>query len=136
MAEQMNGIEPASEFSGIIGNNFREGPDTRIEFSEVVAHPEYGTGTEYDIAVLWTSSPVQMGEKVQSIYLPDSNQWFNIEEIQAMGWRATSYSDIFQISPKEKSGIDKSVERGRQSPFEITRSSINSVKTSILPHVV
>ncbi|GFX48815.1 uncharacterized protein TNCV_901971 [Trichonephila clavipes] len=40
--------------------------------------------------------------------------------------------DIFQISPKEKSGIDKSGERGDQSPLEMTPSSKNSVKTSIL----
>ncbi|GFY62019.1 chymotrypsin-like elastase family member 2A [Trichonephila inaurata madagascariensis] len=85
-----NGVEPASAFYGIVGNNLREGPDTRIEFSEVAAHPEYGTGAEYDIAVLRTSSPVQMGEKIQSICLPDSNQQFKIEQIQAMGWGATS----------------------------------------------
>ncbi|GFV72181.1 hypothetical protein TNCV_3278361 [Trichonephila clavipes] len=30
--------------------------------------------------------------------------------------------DIFQISPKEKSRIDKSEERGGQSPLEMTRS--------------
>ncbi|GFU90688.1 hypothetical protein TNCV_4973301, partial [Trichonephila clavipes] len=37
------------------------------------------------------------------------------------------------ISPKEKSGIDNSVESGGQSPLQMTRSSKNSVKTSILP---
>ncbi|GFW31578.1 uncharacterized protein TNCV_4420111 [Trichonephila clavipes] len=35
---------------------------------------------------------------------------------------------IFQISPKEKSGIDKSGERVGQSPLEMTRSSKNLVK--------
>ncbi|GFW22290.1 hypothetical protein TNCV_1430441 [Trichonephila clavipes] len=40
--------------------------------------------------------------------------------------------DIFQISPKEKSGIDKLSECGGLSPFEMTQSSQISVKTSIL----
>ncbi|GFQ68805.1 serine protease 33 [Trichonephila clavata] len=94
-----NGVAPASAFYGIVGNNLREGPDTRIEFSEVAAHPDYGTGEEYDIAVLRTSSPVQMGEKIQSICLPDSNQQLNIEQIQAMGWGATS--NAAREAPKE-----------------------------------
>ncbi|GFU43653.1 enteropeptidase [Nephila pilipes] len=85
-----NGVEPASAFYGIVGNNLREGPDTRIQFSEVEAHPNYGTGTEYDIAVLRISSPVQMGEKIQSICLPESNQELEIDVLQAMGWGATS----------------------------------------------
>ncbi|GFU23434.1 hypothetical protein TNCV_4447431 [Trichonephila clavipes] len=40
--------------------------------------------------------------------------------------------DIFQIPPRRKSGIDKSREHGGQSPLEMTRSSKNSIKTSIL----
>ncbi|GFT59245.1 hypothetical protein TNCV_3891891 [Trichonephila clavipes] len=37
--------------------------------------------------------------------------------------------DIFQISPKEQFGIEKSVECGGPSPLELTRSSRNSVKS-------
>ncbi|GFR11293.1 hypothetical protein TNCT_648001 [Trichonephila clavata] len=44
--------------------------------------------------------------------------------------------EIFQISPKEKSGVDETGERGGQSPLEMTRLSKDSVKTSILSHDV
>ncbi|GFT97460.1 hypothetical protein TNCV_1628811 [Trichonephila clavipes] len=40
--------------------------------------------------------------------------------------------DIFQISPKRKILNNKSGKRVGQSPLEMTRSSKNSVKTSIL----
>ncbi|GFQ78322.1 hypothetical protein TNCT_410641 [Trichonephila clavata] len=40
---------------------------------------------------------------------------------------------FYQMSLKEKSGIDKFGERGGQSPLEMTRSSKNLVKTFYCP---
>ncbi|GFT52149.1 chymotrypsin-like elastase family member 2A, partial [Nephila pilipes] len=85
-----NGVEPATAFYGIVGNIRREGPETRIQFSEVAAHPRYGTGSEYDIAVFRTTSPVEMGDRIQAICLPRAGRDFDFVYVQAMGWGATS----------------------------------------------
>ncbi|GFX90716.1 chymotrypsin-like elastase family member 2A [Trichonephila clavipes] len=85
-----DGVEPGSAFYGIVGNIRREGPETRIQFSEVAAHPRYGTNSEYDIAVLRTTSPVEMGGNIQAICLPRAEREFDFVYIHAMGWGATS----------------------------------------------
>ncbi|GIY83615.1 mite allergen Der p 3 [Caerostris darwini] len=85
-----NGVEPATAFYGIIGNIRREGPETRIQFLEVVAHPEYGTGAECDIALLRLSSPVEMNERIQQICIPQAGSSFDLVYIKAMGWGVTS----------------------------------------------
>ncbi|XP_055943505.1 transmembrane protease serine 9-like [Argiope bruennichi] len=85
-----NGVEPATSFYGIIGNTNREGPETRIQFREVAAHPQYGNVREYDIAVFRVSSPVEMTDLIQSICLPESGKNFDLLYVQAMGWGRTS----------------------------------------------
>ncbi|GFY41941.1 chymotrypsin-like elastase family member 2A [Trichonephila inaurata madagascariensis] len=85
-----DGVEPGSAFYGIVGNIRREGPETRIQFSEVAAHPRYGTNSEYDIAVLRTTSPVEMGGNIQAVCLPRAGREFDLVYIHAMGWGATS----------------------------------------------
>ncbi|GFX78239.1 hypothetical protein TNCV_5135861 [Trichonephila clavipes] len=47
-------------------------------------------------------------------------------------WRLFLKETFFRYPQSEKFGIDKSGERGGQSPLEMIRSSRNSVKTSIL----
>ncbi|XP_054711271.1 testisin-like [Uloborus diversus] len=84
------GAEPATAFYGIIGNNRREGPDTRISFSEVAAHPRYGEGSEYDIAVFRTTEPVEYTERIQPICLPVMGREFEDQKVQAVGWGVTS----------------------------------------------
>ncbi|XP_035206243.1 transmembrane protease serine 9-like isoform X2 [Stegodyphus dumicola] len=83
-------VEPATAFYGIIGNIRRSGPETRIDFSEVAAHPEYGTGSEYDIAVFRTTQPVEMSETISTICLPTAGRKFEFEPVRAMGWGVTS----------------------------------------------
>ncbi|KAF8763769.1 Transmembrane protease serine 11B like protein [Argiope bruennichi] len=85
-----NGVEPATAFYGIIGNIRREGPETRIQFREVAAHPQYGSGSEYDIAVFRVSSTVEMTDFIQTICLPESGRSFDLVYVQAMGWGVTS----------------------------------------------
>ncbi|KAF8763772.1 Chymotrypsin-like elastase family member 1 [Argiope bruennichi] len=88
-----NVVEPATAFYGIIGNINREGPETRIQFREVAAHPQYGNVREYDIAVFRVSSPVEMTDLIQSICLPESGKNFDLLYVQAMGWGRTSYNN-------------------------------------------
>ncbi|GFT48161.1 hypothetical protein TNCV_1001361 [Trichonephila clavipes] len=47
-------------------------------------------------------------------------------------WGLFLRATFFRYPQKKKSGIDKSGECGGQGPLEMTRSSKNSVKTSIL----
>ncbi|KAF8763770.1 Serine protease 3 like protein [Argiope bruennichi] len=58
-----DGIPPATSFYGIVGNINREGPETRIQFQEVVAHPQF----EFQI---------KLGD----------DRAFDIETVQTMGW--------------------------------------------------
>ncbi|XP_055946480.1 transmembrane protease serine 11D-like [Argiope bruennichi] len=89
-----NVVEPATAFYGIIGNINREGPETRIQFREVAAHPQYkNTASGYDIAVLRVSSPVEMIDLIQFICLPESGKNFDLLYVQAMGWGRTSYNN-------------------------------------------
>ncbi|GFU14704.1 hypothetical protein TNCV_4228621 [Trichonephila clavipes] len=46
-------------------------------------------------------------------------------------WGINPEGENFQVSPKEKSRIDKFWEHGGQSPLKMTQSSKNAVKTSI-----
>ncbi|XP_054711272.1 transmembrane protease serine 9-like [Uloborus diversus] len=86
-----NDVQPASAFYGIIGNIRREGPDTRIEFSEVRPHPQYGDGTsEYDIAVFRTTQPVEYSNNIQRICLPAAGREFEGENVISVGWGVTS----------------------------------------------
>ncbi|GFU22861.1 uncharacterized protein TNCV_4966071 [Trichonephila clavipes] len=51
-------------------------------------------------------------------------------------WGLFLKATLFRYPHRQNSGIDKSGERGGQSPLEMTRSSKNSVKISILSHDV
>nr|XP_042895077.1 transmembrane protease serine 11B-like isoform X2 [Parasteatoda tepidariorum] len=85
-----NTAEPASAFYGIIGNLLREGPQTRLTFSELVAHPQYGSGSENDIAVFRVAERVQTSGLIKPICLPQSGREFENIYVQAIGWGVTS----------------------------------------------
>ncbi|XP_035206270.1 transmembrane protease serine 9-like [Stegodyphus dumicola] len=88
--EYENGVEPATDFFGIVGNIRHKGPETKIEFSEVISHPEYGAGTEYDIAILRIAEPLELSDSISPICLPKAGREFELEYAQAMGWGVTS----------------------------------------------
>ncbi|XP_055943506.1 transmembrane protease serine 9-like [Argiope bruennichi] len=83
-----DGIPPATSFYGIVGNINREGPETRIQFQEVVAHPQFDANQslDNDIAILRMCSPLEMDKWIQPICLPQDDRAFDIETVQTMGW--------------------------------------------------
>ena len=74
-----------------MGTIARDGPDTKIFFSQVVPHPDYQDfgGSEGDIAVLRTIEPVQLNDRIQTICLPEADREFQ-GDVQAVGWGRTS----------------------------------------------
>ena len=94
-----NGAEPASSFYGIVGNIRREGPETRIDFSEVVTHPDYAQsqGETGDIALFRVSEPVPYTDLIRPICLTSAGRDFEKEEVTAVGWGVTSTSTYFWL---------------------------------------
>ncbi|GIY28467.1 chymotrypsin-like elastase family member 2A [Caerostris extrusa] len=91
-ATEVKTVEPATAFYGIIGNIRREGPETRIQFQEVVAHRVWnGSGVRH--ALFRLSSPVEMNERIQQICIPQAGSNFDLVYIKAMGWGVTSNGD-------------------------------------------
>lgn len=69
-----------------MGTIHRDGPDTEVRFTEIVAHSEYGSDTEYDIALMKLAEPVQLNDKVQTICLPTKNSVYEDMTAQVIGW--------------------------------------------------
>lgn len=51
-----------------------------------MAHSEYGSGTEYDIALMRLAKPVEMSDSVQTICLPTKDSMYEDMTAQVMGW--------------------------------------------------
>ncbi|GBM64867.1 Transmembrane protease serine 2 [Araneus ventricosus] len=78
--------EDPKHYNGYAGTLGRDGPDTEIQFSEIIAHTEYGSGTEYDIALMKLKEPVALNDGIQTICLPTKDSLYEDMTAQVIGW--------------------------------------------------
>ncbi|XP_035206197.1 chymotrypsin-C-like isoform X2 [Stegodyphus dumicola] len=78
--------EDPKHYNAYVGTIHRDGPDTEIRFTEIIAHKEYGSGTEYDIALMRLEEPVTLSESVQTICLPTKGSVYEDMTAQVIGW--------------------------------------------------
>ncbi|CAL1287559.1 unnamed protein product, partial [Larinioides sclopetarius] len=78
--------EDPKHYNGYVGTIHRDGPDTEILFSEIIAHTEYGSGTEYDIALMKLKEPVTLNDGIQTICLPTKDSIYEDMNAQVIGW--------------------------------------------------
>lgn len=78
--------EDPKHYNAYVGTINRDGPDNEITFTEIMAHSEYGSGTEYDIALMRLAKPVEMSDSVQTICLPTKDSMYEDMTAQVMGW--------------------------------------------------
>ncbi|XP_054711274.1 trypsin-3-like [Uloborus diversus] len=78
--------EDPKHYNAYVGTIHRDGPDTEILFDEIIAHPEYGSGTEYDIAIMRIRDGVTLNENIQTICLPTKDSMYEDMQAQVIGW--------------------------------------------------
>lgn len=81
-----NEPEDPKYYTGYVGTIHRDGPETQIKFTEIIAHSEYGSDTEYDIALMKLAEPVELNDKVQTICLPTKDSVYEDMTAQVIGW--------------------------------------------------
>lgn len=81
--------EDPKHYTGFVGTLNRDGPEQKIKFNKIVAPPEYGYDTEYDIALMTLSEPVELNDKVQTVCLPSNNSVYENTTAQVVGWGVT-----------------------------------------------
>jgi len=79
-------VEDPKHYKGYVGGIDRDGPAQELLFDEIVAHSEYGSGTEYDIAIMKLQDPAQLDDKVQTVCLPTRDSLYQDMTAQVMGW--------------------------------------------------
>lgn len=57
-----------------------------MRFKEIIAHSEYGSGTEYDIALMRLESPVALTDAAQTVCLPTKDSLYEDMTAQVIGW--------------------------------------------------
>ncbi|XP_015917849.1 chymotrypsin-C isoform X2 [Parasteatoda tepidariorum] len=79
-------VEDPKKYNGYIGTINRDGPDSELLFDEIIAHKEYGSGTEYDIALMKVRTPATLSDNIQTVCLPTKDALFEDMTAQVIGW--------------------------------------------------
>ncbi|UYV78369.1 hypothetical protein LAZ67_16001087 [Cordylochernes scorpioides] len=78
---------PAKSFSAFAGTINRDGPGTKMTFSDVKPHPGYGDDNAHDVAVLTLTEPVNMSSSVTTLCLCGPGCELGTERKDtALGW--------------------------------------------------
>ncbi|GFY41943.1 transmembrane protease serine 2 [Trichonephila inaurata madagascariensis] len=78
--------EDPKHYNAFSGTIHRDGPDTEVKFSEIIAHDKYGSGTEYDIALMKLDKPVTLNDDIQTVCLPTKDSLYEDMTAQVIGW--------------------------------------------------
>ncbi|GFU43657.1 transmembrane protease serine 2 [Nephila pilipes] len=78
--------EEPKHYNAFTGTIHRDGPDTEVKFTEIIAHDQYGSGTEYDIALMKLDKPVSMNDNIQTVCLPTKDSLYEDMTAQVIGW--------------------------------------------------
>ncbi|GIY59620.1 transmembrane protease serine 3 [Caerostris darwini] len=56
--------EDPKHYNAFIGTTNRDGPETEIKFSKIMAHAQYGSGTEFDIVLMKLDKRVTLNDGI------------------------------------------------------------------------